>query len=57
MKFIFFVLMISVASRLLWSRRLPYGNLKYELRLMGLTIFLNLLWFSFCSLAFNITFP
>lgn len=49
--------MISVASRLLWSKRFPYGDFKYELKFMLLTSFLNLIWFSFCSWAFGVTFP
>ena len=57
MKFFIFVATVSIASRIIWSKKHPFGGLKEEVNFMFLTIIVNLIWFTLCSWAFNITFP
>lgn len=52
-----FVLLVSVISRVLWSRKYPFGNLKEEVNYLGLIVIFNLLWFAFCIWAFGFEFP
>jgi len=51
-----FILLVSIASRLIWSRRFPFQSLRYEVNYMIVIVFLNVIWFSFCYLAFGIEF-
>lgn len=52
-----FTLLVSIFSRVLWSRKYPYGNLRYEVNYMGAIMIFNLLWFAFCAWAFGFRFP
>lgn len=52
-----FVLLISVASRLLWSRKYPFGNFKSEVNFMSLIVLFNAIWFGLCSYFLGTSFP
>lgn len=53
---LWFILLVSIASRLIWSRRFPFQGLRYEVNYMALIVFLNVIWFFFCYLVFGIRF-
>jgi len=52
-----FILLVSIASRILWSKKYPFGNLREEVNYLGLIVIFNILWFSFCIWAFGFKFP
>ena len=57
MRGIVFVVLVSIASRVLWSKKYPFQNLRSEVNFMGLIIIFNILWFSFCNWAWGFEFP
>lgn len=54
---IIFILLVSIASRLLWSRKYPYENLRSEVTYFGLIVIFTSLWFTYCVWAFDFRFP
>jgi hypothetical protein len=52
-----FILLVSIASRLLWSRKYPFGNFRYETNFMTLIVLFNVLWFAFCAYFLGTVFP
>ena len=52
-----FVLLVSIASRLLWSRKYPFGDFKSEVNFMTLIVLFNVIWFTLCSYFLGTTFP
>jgi hypothetical protein len=54
---IIFIFMVSIVSRLIWSRRYPYENLRSEVTYFGLIVIFTALWFAYCVWAFGFKFP
>jgi hypothetical protein len=54
---IIFVLLVSIVSRLIWSKRYPFEPLRTEVTYFGLIVLVNLIWFAFCVWAFGIQIP
>jgi hypothetical protein len=52
-----FILLVSIASRLLWSRKYPFGNFRSEVNFMALIVLFNVLWFAFCAYFLGTVFP
>ena len=52
-----FVLLISIASRLLWSKKYPFEGFKSEVNFMALIVLFNAIWFGLCSYFLGTTFP
>jgi len=52
-----FVILVSIASRLLWSRKYPFGSFRYEMNFMTLIVLFNVVWFAFCSYFLGTVFP
>ena len=52
-----FILLVSIASRLIWSRKYPFGEFRYEVNFMTLIVLFNVLWFAFCAYFLGTQFP
>jgi len=52
-----FIFLISIASRLLWSRKYPFGQFRSEVNFMALIVLFNVLWFAFCAHFMGTVFP
>ena len=52
-----FIILVSIASRLIWSRKYPFGEFRYEVNFMTLIVFFNVLWFAFCAYFLGTQFP
>jgi hypothetical protein len=52
-----FIFIISIASRLLWSRKYPFGNFRSEVNFMALIVLFNVIWFAFCAYFLGTVFP
>ena len=52
-----FILLVSVASRLLWSKKYPFGGFRSEVNFITLIVLFNVLWFAFCAYFIGTTFP
>ena len=52
-----FILLVSIASRLLWSKKYPLGNFRSEVNFMALIVLFNVLWFFFCAYFLGTKFP
>jgi len=52
-----FILLVSVASRLLWSKKYPFGGFRSEVNFMALIVLFNVLWFAFCAYFLGTVFP
>lgn len=52
-----FIFIVSIASRLLWSKKYPFGDFKSEVNFMSLIVLFNVLWFFFCAYFLGTIFP
>ena len=52
-----FILLVSVASRLLWSKKYPFGGFRSEVNFITLIVLFNVLWFAFCAYFLETQFP
>ena len=52
-----FILLVSVASRLLWSKKYPFGGVRSEVNFITLIVLFNVLWFAFCAYFMGTVFP
>lgn len=52
-----FIFLVSIASRLLWSKKYPLGNFRSEVNFMALIVLFNVLWFFFCAYFLGTVFP
>jgi hypothetical protein len=52
-----FILLVSIASRLLWSKKYSFGGFRYETNFMALIVLFNVVWFAFCSYFLGTVFP
>jgi hypothetical protein len=52
-----FIILVSIASRLIWSRKYPFGEFRYETNFMALIVLFNVLWFAFCAYFLGTVFP
>jgi hypothetical protein len=51
-----FILMISVLSRLLWSRKYKFGDFRYEVEYMFYIVIFEMVFFAFFHFALGINF-
>lgn len=52
-----FIFLVSIASRLLWSKKYPFGDFKSEVNFMSLIVLFNVIWFFFCVYFLGTVFP
>jgi hypothetical protein len=52
-----FIFLVAIASRLLWSKKHPFGDFRSEVNFMVLIVLFNVLWFFFCAYFLGVSFP
>lgn len=52
-----FIFLVSIGSRLLYSKKFPFGDFRYEVNFMTLIVLFNVLWFFFCAYFLGVIFP
>jgi len=52
-----FIFLVSIASRLLWSKKYPFEGFRSEVNFMSLIVLFNVLWFFFCAYFLGVVFP